>query len=115
MEKEMDILDILIEEHQHMASEIDKLAEFILTKIDGEPSDNESAVDTAIRLLRKQVPIRPRLDDNGLSCEYYEAWIECPVCSEPIPEYTVENETSCHCIGCGQKLEWGDEKWISLN
>jgi hypothetical protein len=63
------------------------------------------ALNMAIELFEKQIPKLPRPDDNG-GCEYYEAWIECPVCSESIPEYTAENETSCYCIGCGQRLEW---------
>lgn len=34
------------------SKEIEKLADFILKNIEGEPSRNESAVDTAIRLLK---------------------------------------------------------------
>jgi uncharacterized protein YegP (UPF0339 family) len=36
----------------HAELQIEKLAEFILNEIPGEPSASESAVDTAIRLLR---------------------------------------------------------------
>lgn len=44
--------DKLMESHQHLASEIDRLGEFIISDIDGEPSEDESAVDAAIRLLK---------------------------------------------------------------
>jgi hypothetical protein len=43
----------LMDSHQKLANEIDKLAEFILTEVEGEPSENEGAVDTAIRLLKE--------------------------------------------------------------
>lgn len=33
--------------------QIDKLAKFILEEVDGEPSQSESAVDTAIRIIRE--------------------------------------------------------------
>jgi len=33
-------------------TEIDKLAKFILSEVPGEPSANQSAVDTAIRIIR---------------------------------------------------------------
>lgn len=59
----------------------------------------------AISVLEKQLSKRPFADDNG-SIEYYEAWLECPVCNEIIPEYTEENETECYCLKCGQKLDW---------
>jgi len=63
-------------------------------------------LEYAVRLIRKQKPMLPRPDDNG-SAEYYESWVECPVCSEAIPEYTEEHETECYCLYCGQKLNWG--------
>jgi len=67
-------------------------------------------VNLAISALEKQMPKRPIADDNG-SVEYYECWIECPLCGEIIPEYTSENETECYCLGCGQKLDWsGDDE-----
>ena len=36
----------------HLSGEIDRLARFIMDEIEGEPSEDEGAVDTAIRLLR---------------------------------------------------------------
>lgn len=37
---------------KHMDGQIEKLADFIMNEIPGEPSQSEGAVDTAIRLLR---------------------------------------------------------------
>lgn len=58
------------------------------------------ALDLSISALEKQIAIRPLAYDNE-----YEEWLECPKCSESIPEYTEENETQCYCLKCGQKLE----------
>ena len=33
-------------------SQIDKLANFIMTEVEGEPSQNQGAVDTAIRIIK---------------------------------------------------------------
>ena len=38
--------------------QIDKLAVFILTEVEGEPSENEGAVDTAIRLIRESIVLQ---------------------------------------------------------
>jgi hypothetical protein len=35
--------------------QIDKLANFIMAKVPGEPSENEGAVDTAIRIMSQQL------------------------------------------------------------
>ena len=89
--------------------QIDCLAEFIMKNIEGEPSKSEGAVECAIRLLEKQIAVRPLGFDDGGS-EYYEGWVECPKCSESIPEYTLKNETECYCLGCGQFLNWSEEE-----
>ena len=57
----------------------------------------------AIKALEKQIPKRPKADNNGNCAEYFEEWLEC---GEAIPEYTSDNETECCCVGCGQKLSW---------
>lgn len=62
-------------------------------------------LELAIEALERQIPVNPNGYDNG-GAEDYEEWAECPKCSESIPEYTLENETECYCIGCGQKLKW---------
>lgn len=48
------LMNLMIREVKEMncAEQIDRLAEFIMKEVDGEPSKNEGAVDTAIRLLR---------------------------------------------------------------
>ena len=45
-----------------LESQVDRLAKFILAEIDGEPSQSEGAVDTAIRLLRERKHIIPGAD-----------------------------------------------------
>lgn len=77
-------LSNLNEEFQSKAGQIDKLSEFILTNIPGEPSRNEGAIDTAIRLLKeRQNPDRAE---------------ECPEYIEPpAPEVVCENG-ACHLV-----------------
>lgn len=67
------------------------------------------ALNLAIKALEKKIAIRPLGFDNG-GAEDYEEWAECPKCSESIPEYTLENETECYCLGCGQFLNWSEEE-----
>jgi hypothetical protein len=43
-----------------LESQITRLARFILEHVPGEPSQNEGAVDTAIRILAKHYPPAPR-------------------------------------------------------
>lgn len=77
-------LSNLNEEFQSKAGQIDKLSEFILTSIPGEPSRNEGAVDTAIRLLKER--------QNPDQAE------ECPDYIEPpAPEVVCENGV-CHLV-----------------
>ncbi len=66
------------------------------------------ALITLKNLVEKQIAVRPLGFDNG-GAEDYEEWAECPKCSESIPEYTLENETECYCLGCGQFLNWSEE------
>lgn len=60
----------------------------------------------AIKVLEKQIPKMPLFEDNGGYPEYFEDWLECPICGEAIPEYTAEKNTWCYCLGCGQRLSW---------
>ena len=77
-------LSNLNDEFQSKAGQIDKLSEFILTNIPGEPSRNEGAVDTAIRLLKER--------QNPDQAE------ECPDYIEPpAPEVVCENGV-CHLV-----------------
>lgn len=77
---------------------------------DNKEHEGESieAIDVALHALEKQTAKKPLLEDNGGYSEYYEIWLECPVCGEAIPEYTAENNTWCFCLGCGQKLVWSE-------
>jgi hypothetical protein len=45
------------------AAQIEKLADFILAKVPGEPSQNEGAVDTVIRVLSKFLDKKAPTDD----------------------------------------------------
>ncbi len=49
-------------------SQLDRLAAFIIEHVPGEPSEDEGAVDTAIRLLRNHVPI-PVEGERYWSCK----------------------------------------------
>jgi len=42
----------LTEEIKDLKAQINKLAKFIMEKVEGEPSENEGAVDCAIRIIR---------------------------------------------------------------
>ena len=42
-------------------TQINKLANFIMQEVDGEPSQSEGAIDTAIRLIRKHLTEKPRV------------------------------------------------------
>lgn len=44
----------LIDSHQHLSNEIDRLALFIMDNVPGEPSKSQGAIDTAIRLLSER-------------------------------------------------------------
>jgi hypothetical protein len=41
-------------------SQVDRLAKFIMAEVPGEPSMDEGAIDTAIRLIRGSLKSRPR-------------------------------------------------------
>lgn len=41
-------------DHEHPQDQVDRLAAFILAEVDGEPSQSEGAIDTAIRVIRRQ-------------------------------------------------------------
>ncbi len=53
---------------QTRKAELDRLAGFIIDHVPGEPSENEGAVDTAIRLLHTWVPV-PVEDEYYWSCK----------------------------------------------
>ena len=83
--------------------------EYLMEPFGKSVETHKEAVEIAVTALEKQIPLRPVGDNNGGYPEYFEEWIECPKCGEPIPEYTEENETTCYCLGCGQKLDWSSE------
>ncbi len=88
---------------------IRKIKYYFGTDEDQKDIEHNRALNLAIAALEKQVAVRPLGCDNG-GAEDYEEWAECPKCSESIPEYTLENETECYCLGCGQFLNWSEEE-----
>jgi len=52
-----------VSEAEPLASQVNRLADFIMANIPGEPSRSEGAVDTAIRLLA--APVAPAIDREG--------------------------------------------------
>jgi hypothetical protein len=46
----------MTDEMESPEAQIIRLADFILAEVEGEPSQNEGAVDTAIRIMRLWVP-----------------------------------------------------------
>jgi len=47
------MLPLLVSQVESLKSQIDRLAAFIMEEVPGEPSQNEGAVDTAIRVIRE--------------------------------------------------------------
>jgi hypothetical protein len=41
---------------ESLDAQVERLAEFIMKNVPGEPSENEGAIDTAIRVLAKHYP-----------------------------------------------------------
>ena len=102
--------DTLMDSYHRLGKELDRLAEFILTEIEGEPSQNESAIDTAIRLLCKQIPLKAKgyeeRHDYILDGGYGHDTGRCPSCNNHLKSF--DNEI--YCPYCGQKIDWsGDE------
>jgi len=100
---EMDItveeFDKLFMAYQSVSHKIDKLALFIMENIEGEPSQNEGAIDTAIRLLEKQVAKKPiPLVSVGEDVDL------CSVC-----ESRIEEDWN-GCPYCLNKIDWSEEE-----
>ena len=55
----------LMNSHQHLANEIDRLAEFIINNVKGEPKENQGAIDTAIRLLSERQYPNIKEEEHG--------------------------------------------------
>ena len=54
--------EISSQDNEYLRSQIVKLGDFITDEIPGEPSANEGAVDTAIRLLKDYVYLKSSLE-----------------------------------------------------
>jgi len=90
--------DKLFNEYQKLAHQIDKLATFIIEEIDGEPIENQGAIDTAIRLLRKQILKKPVTDKSFTN-------FICPTCKEFVGAGCYEKiDEKYYCENCGRRI-----------
>ena len=66
----------------------------------------QSAIDSAITALKKQIPKKPIAEADGYAdgCLVYDIF-HCPLCDALIEDYDSEPH---HCI-CGQALDWSEE------
>lgn len=53
------------EKLENLEAQVDRLAKFIMFNIPGEPSQSESACDTAIRLLAHYIKLRQNEPNRG--------------------------------------------------
>jgi hypothetical protein len=54
---------------ESLESQVKRLADFIMAEVPGEPSRNQGAIDTAIRIIRKFIENQPEVDE-----EFIERW-----------------------------------------
>lgn len=47
---------------ENLESQVERLAEFIMRNVPSEPSQNEGAIDTAIRILRRLIESQAEVD-----------------------------------------------------
>ncbi len=55
-------------------------------------------IEVAISALKKQIPKRPRVDDDS--------WYCCPRCDETFSMWDKLSRRLLYCGNCGQKLDW---------
>lgn len=104
-------LSNLNEEFQSKAGQIDKLSEFILTNIQGEPSRNEGAVDTAIRLLKeRQTPDQAEECPDYIEPQAPEVVCENGVCHLVLPEEEEMPEPAAEVTESSENLTKSQEK-----
>lgn len=68
------------------------------------------ALRVAVKALEKQIPKKPIMKQYFEDLE--EEYLCCPTCGEILTDrIPVDNKTFYfHCMNCGQKLDWSDEK-----
>ena len=59
------------------------------------------AIQTAITALKKRIPQKPRVDDNG--------WYCCRNCGDTFSLVNMVNDRNKYCGKCGQALNWESE------
>ena len=68
------------------------------------------ALGLAIQALEKQIPKKPIMKQYFEDLE--EEYLCCPTCGEILTDrIPADNKTFYfHCMNCGQKFDWSDEK-----
>jgi len=83
--------DITIDE---LVGQLDKLAQFIVEHVPGEPSQSEGVVDTAIRLLSRLTALEGALERYGKHDEY-DCEAECQRRSAHRKAFEPEKPCTC--------------------
>lgn len=73
------------------------------------PSSTVKAIALAIKALHKQVPMKAKVShfehDPGWGCGKIQCFeYHCPKCKKLI-DFEID-----YCDGCGQRIDWSDEK-----
>ena len=94
-------IETLNEKYQEVSSKVDDLAICIMENVEGEPSQNEGAIDTAIRLLKERAKeiFLPKTEPEAVVSKSIGAGLieKEPEIVRPSPFYTIvgiEEETS---------------------
>lgn len=79
-------------------------------KFHGECSVFGEALEIAIKALEKQIPKKPIMKPYFDDME--EEYLCCPTCGEILTDrIPMDNKDFYfHCLNCGQKLDWSNEK-----
>ena len=74
------------------------------------PQKRAEALDVAIQALEKQIAKKPIMKQYFEDLE--DEYLCCPTCGEILTDrIPADNNTFYfHCMNCGQKFDWSDEK-----
>lgn len=75
--------------------QIERLANFIMEEVPGEPSQSEGAVDTAIRWMREKLKAVPEKRPNSTG------FVLCPTCKEFI---AWDDQLGAWCDRCNHRI-----------
>ena len=73
-------------------------------------SDYVEEIELAIKVLERQVPIKPKRKSEPISKHFYEGidGFYCPVCDSDLLDK--DNDCFEYCPQCGQRIDWSDEE-----